>query len=273
MTAEQKRAQIAEVVKNRSLIEAEKKNTLKKADVVFYQYAPDTPTSAAKSFVNKAVNDPDTLMVRLVINTTNVIDSHNDCHISGLWDKTLQETKEFFLLQEHVMAFDSIIADSVNDNLKATAETFTWSELGYSFAGTTQALMFEGTINRKRNPFMFKQYSNGYVLNHSVGMRYVKLVLCVNLEDEEYKDEKTNWDKYYSSVANKEVADERGYFWAVLEAKMVEGSAVVRGSNAFTPTLEVQGANNKAEAAPSTSTDKSEPSGDTPKTNISNFLT
>jgi phage protein D len=40
-------------------------------------------------------------------------------------------------------------------------------------------------------------------------------------------------------IANKEVADENGYFFAVLEAELIEISAVVKGSNTITPTISV----------------------------------
>ena len=109
---------------------------------------------------------------------------------------------------------------------------------------------------------MFKQYANGWVKNHSVGMRYVKIDLAINSESELDKDEKALWDKYYPIVANKEVADERGYFWIVSEAKVIEGSAVVMGSNSATPTLSVE---NKEEAVINTSEIKEEPSIDTQK--------
>ena len=52
-------------------------------------------------------------------------------------------------------------------------------------------------------------------------------------------EEKANWDKYIKQVANKEDAEAAGYFWAVTEAKIVEGSAVLFGSNPITPTLTV----------------------------------
>ena len=42
----------------------------------------------------------------------------------------------------------------------------------------------------------------------------------------------------YNILFLKETAIEKGYFWAVLEAKLIEGSAVVIGSNPVTPTLE-----------------------------------
>lgn len=87
---------------------------------------------------------------------------------------------------------------------------------------------------------MFEQYAKGYVKEHSVGMRYVKLELAVNSEDKYYRDEKEVWDKYIDQVANKETAEEQAYFWAVLEAKAIEGSAVVKGSNFATPTISVE---------------------------------
>ena len=114
----------------------------------------------------------------------------------------------------------------------------TWKSLGLPYDGTTEALIFESTIEKKRNEFMLNQYANGWVKNHSVGMRYVQLDLAINSEAEWNKEEKDLWDKFYPVIANKETADERGYFWVVKEAKIIEGSAVVMGSNSATPTLE-----------------------------------
>jgi hypothetical protein len=94
--------------------------------------------------------------------------------------------------------------------------------------------------NKDRNPFMFEQYAKGFVKNHSVGMRYVKLELALNSESKWDVDEKEVWDKYIDEIANKEDAEAQGYFWAVHEAKIVEGSAVPVGSNKFTPTLNIE---------------------------------
>ena len=55
-------------------------------------------------------------------------------------------------------------------------------------------------------------------------------------EAKEYKD---NYDKYISHVANKEQI-QGGVFYAVTEAKLIEGSAVLLGSNPITPTLEIE---------------------------------
>lgn len=135
-----------------------------------------------------------------------------------------------------------------------------WKQLGFSYDGKTEALIFESTIERERNEFMLKQYSKGWVKNHSVGMRYVNIELAINSEAEWNKEEKAIWDEFYPIIANKEVADERGYFWVVKEAKIIEGSAVVMGSNSATPTLE-----NKDLQEPSKDTLENEPSKDTQK--------
>ena len=198
---------------------------------------------------------------KLVINTTNIMDSHSDVHIPGLWKKTLKENKGFHLLQEHQMRFDKVISDP--DQVKAFTETLSWKELGFrKFKGDTQALIFDALIEKTRNEFMFGQYSNGFVKNHSVGMRYMKLFLAMNSESVEHSGRKEVWDKYIDSIVNIKDAENQGYFWAVTEAQIIEGSAVVRGSNVVTPTMSLEAKN---EAEPPEGTQKSEPSLDTQK--------
>jgi hypothetical protein len=98
-----------------------------------------------------------------------------------------------------------------------------------------EVLIYEAVIKKDRNEFMFNQYKSGYVLNHSVGMRYVKLLWCYDNSDPDYSQNKENYDKYSKEILNQNDLGE--YFWAVLEAKNIEGSAVVKGSNFLTPVL------------------------------------
>jgi hypothetical protein len=232
------------LVENRDKLIAQKKAVKKDADcpVVVKPIIikpviedPDEP-GAIKTAGNTIADLPDmnSLKVVCVINTTNFMDSHMDVHIPGLWNRSLQNNKMIMHLQEHNMEFDKIIADG--DQLKAYTKNYKWSELGYPYQGTTEALLFESEILKSRNEFMFNQYARGWVRNHSVGMYYVKMDFAIN--DEEYPNEYEAWKKYYPQIANPEMADERGYFWYVLEAKLVEGSAVPIGSNTATPTLD-----------------------------------
>jgi hypothetical protein len=220
------------LVENKEDIFYSKKQTFKKADgFSFYSIAN-------KSFTNKQddLSAKDSLTATLIINTTNLLDSHGDVHVKGIWDKSLSENSRLKHIQEHQMAFDKIIADK--DDLKAYVKDFTWKQLGYNVDGKTQALVFESIIKADRNPYMFNQYAKGNVDNHSVGMRYVKMALAIN--DEDFEDEFKNWNKYSKNVANKEALEDTKYFWAVLEAKAIEGSAVPIGSNTITPTQSIK---------------------------------
>ena len=220
---------------NKGTLSAQKKMITKQADaVVFISEVKDTKGNTVKADAVD-VTDVDKLRLKVVINTTNLMDSHSDVHFKGIWKKSVKEKKDLYLLQEHRMKFDHIISD----NVKASVQLMNWSDLGQKFQGQTEALVFDVEID-KRNEFMFHQYAKGYVKNHSVGMRYVKMELAINSESKWDIEEKEVWDKYIDQIANKEVAEEKGYFWAVTEAKIIEGSAVPRGSNTITPTLEVE---------------------------------
>lgn len=231
------------LVENKSLIIAEKKASMKEADAVGV-----TPgiVGVGKDGVEKALPtgtlpaDVDKIRAKLVINTTNVIDSHMDCHIPGLWKKTISEQSEYYLTQEHRLSFDKVITEEV----KCFTYKMSWASIGAPFKGSTEALMFDAVIG-SRNEYMKGQYAKGYVKNHSVGMRYVKIYMCIN--DERYPEYKAMWDKYIGEVHNREAADESGYFWAVTEAKIVEGSAVVRGSNIWTPIMSMSAMSDDAE--------------------------
>lgn len=174
----------------------------------------------------------DEIFVKVVMNTTNLMDSHSDVHVSGIWNKTLKDNKSFYHLQEHKAEFDKVISD----NAKAYVQTMSWNELGFNYIGTTDALIFESVISEKRNPVMYEQYKNRWVKNHSVGMQYVKLELAIN--DNESEKEYDFWNKYIPIIANRKDAENQGYFWVIQEAKLMEGSAVVFGSNFATPTQE-----------------------------------
>ena len=224
--------------KNKKELTAQKKAVTKYADCVTLDpvVVYEKPTEAAKGEQENDGAMFDTLRVVVIINTTNFMDCHNDVHFPGIWSKSLAENKMIMHVQEHEMEFEKIISDG--KNLKAYTRTYTWKELGYNYPGVTEGLTFDSTIERKRNEFMLNQYKNGWVRNHSVGMRYVKLDMAIN--DEDYPNEYEAWKKYYPQIANQERADEKGYFWYVTEAKCVEGSAVPLGSNSATPTMSVE---------------------------------
>jgi len=243
------------LIVNKSKLIAQKKSVTKEADGVacFVELVieKDKVEFAIKAGETiEAIPDIATqIKVRSIINTTKLFDSHYDVHIDQLWNKSLKDNKGFSLIQEHQFSFKG----TISDNVKAFTKQISWHELGINFEGKTQALVFDSIIDKNENEFMFEKYRTGKVTNHSVGMQYVKMELAVN--DERYEKEYAMWQKYFDEIANKEDALEAEYFWAITEAKIIEGSAVKRGSNWATPTLSIQ----QTKGEPDTSTRKQEP--------------
>lgn len=232
---------------NKSTYIAQKKSAIKQADPVSYcgMFKHDDKSDISnKSASESELLNMDSIRVKSVINTTNILDSHKDVHIPKIWNKTLKEQSVFYLVKEHMFNFDNILSDDVS----AYVKTMTWKQLGFDWEGKTQALIFDSILNKKDDPMMFERYIKGKVRNHSVGMQYVKIFLAINSEESEYKEEKEVWDKYINEIVNKDEAKEIGYFWAVAEAKIIEGSAVTRGSNYATPTQSVSEVKNEPSA-------------------------
>jgi hypothetical protein len=235
-----------------------RKNAFKETDGLTFYYIDEIKEDSVTK-ANNPVNTPDLteLKVKVVMNTIGLLDSHGDVHIKDMWKRSLSHSDRKLHLQEHKRDFDKVIAD---DSL-AYVSTLSWKTLGAPYEGSTQALIFESVVKQTRNKEMFNQYKNGWVKNHSVGMQYSDIRYCMNSELDWAKEYKANWDKYYPMIANKEDADKRGYFTAVLEAKLVEGSAVLFGSNWISPTLD-----NNMKNDPESPSDKNEtvdPSKDT----------
>jgi len=228
---------------------AEKKSVTKEADglgIVSITGGSSVVKEALKN-LDKSVNYAKEikalpkLIVKFVSNTTNFFDTHRDVHIGGLWNNTIAENGQngFPHIQEHESSFANVISDGMD--VKTYLEETTFKALGFiNYEGATQALKVESSIDPNRNIFMYGQYANGWVKNHSVGMRYVTIIFCANSEMESMAEEKAEWDKYYPLISNKTDVEAVGYFWAVTEAILREHSAVVFGSNKITPTESVE---------------------------------
>lgn len=220
------------LVENKEALIAQKCSTIKEAD----GFGCHTVLLRDGLVGKKApsIVDAEEIRVKVVINTTKIMDSHDDVHIDGLWAKSLKENKRIMHVQEHKSnQFDKII--SSGEDLKAFTKEMAWKELGYNADGETQALIFDSLIKSSRNEYMFNQYKSGYVDNHSVGMQYVKLDIAIN--DKEYEKEQDFFNKYIETIVNKQKAIDKGYFWVITEAKAIEGSAVPNGSNPVTPVI------------------------------------
>jgi len=208
--------------------------------------------------VNKALStstehDTDTVIKRTIIgNTYNWLDSHGDVHVKNTFKKSINERQDkIWHLHDHIQQSSA----KVGKASKVYEKEVAWSDLGVNKSGNTTVVAMDTNILKDYNPMMLKKKKNGDVDQHSVGMYYVKIDLAVN--DPEAVEEYKVWNEYINQIGNKSVAEEVGYFWAVKEAKLIEISAVLEGSNILTPTIEAK------DIQPST--DTVEPSTDTQK--------
>lgn len=168
----------------------------------------------------------------IVANTYNWLDSHGDVHLSGLFAKSIQErSKRIPHLHDHKFE----IGAKVGRPTSFQEIPFKWRALGWAKNGDTEVLLMETQIEKALNAIVYNEYLSDQVDQHSVSMQYVKIELAVN--DENYVNEYKTWQDVLPLIGNKAQAEEQGYFWAVREAKLIEVSAVLLGSNELTPTL------------------------------------
>lgn len=190
-----------------------------------------------------------------VINTTLWFDSHEDVHLNGIWNKSINDGVKPALILNHDYKVGQVI--SYPEDVVPMVKIIPWKDLGMDYEGETEALIFESTLTDDSNEIGFKAYRNRRKVQHSVRMQYVRISLAVNSDSEDWEEERKTYEKYINSIANKSEVEKNGYFWAVKEAKIYkEGSMVLEGSNSATPALYEAGNYPTSEREPEKSTQK-----------------
>lgn len=197
-----------------------------------------------------------------IISTTNYMDSHKDVHFNGSMTKTAKEQngKVVYAL-DHELKFDSIIAWQKDVNM--FVRQIDWSLVGKDYIGKTEALIFEIAKDKITRKDVLTAIENKVSeFQNSIRMVYVKMILGMNSKDKEHANNKAYYDSRINQIANKEVAEDEGYFWGVEELKIYkEGSLVVAGGSNDATSIY----NKEIEAVDNTSKQKQEPSIDTLK--------
>ena len=217
------------LIDNKSALIAQKKSMLKYADTVIHSATPIKRESVKAA----GTDNPDVCSVKVVANTAWYCDSQMDVLVPDNAKKSISERKGMIPhLHDHIHQISAQVGDVKN----IYYQDMSLSELGLSKSGSTQVLIFETDIKKSYNEQVFNLYKSGKINQHSIGLQYVKLGLAIN--DEESVAEYELWQKYSPYVINQDTIIEKGYFWVVLEIKLLENSAVLFGSNPITPTLE-----------------------------------
>lgn len=170
----------------------------------------------------------------IAVNSTKVLDSHEDMHIDGIWKKTIKEQQgKNYLVTDHDLEIKSVVVRK--EHIEMFTAKVPFSLIGKPYEGDTEVLIYKVPKNQVKCETVKDWLDSGDSIEGSVRMQYVKFSLCLDSNDPDDSVFKANYDKYYPVIANKEEFDYIYYFFAIEEAKNVrESSFVVFGSNSST---------------------------------------
>ncbi len=173
----------------------------------------------------------------LAVNSTRVLDSHEDLHLDGIWNKTVKEQqgRNYLVLDHELKVYQTAVK---KEDIEMFTAVIPFSMIGKSYEGETEALIYKFPKTKVINQLAKEWLESGDDIEASVRMQYVKIQLAMNSDEKGDEEEKKAYDSYLPVIANKEDFDEINYFWAVSEAKNVrESSLVLYGSNNATGNI------------------------------------
>lgn len=173
----------------------------------------------------------------IAVNTTNILDSHDDLHVSGMWNKSISEQQgRNYLVDTHELTIGTTIVKK--EHIEIFVAKVTFASLGMPYAGSTQVLVYkfrkDKVIDQKSKDWL----ESGDAIQASVRMQYVSLKFALDSNAPEDKEAKKNYDDYIDQIANKSDFEYIPYFFIITEAKNVrESSLVPFGSNSITGNI------------------------------------
>ena len=192
------------LVDNESFIIDAKKSQVYKSFEKGLQVVSDQKT------IEKAFNDSekgikfDADYYYFVVNSANYLDSHNDMHVEGNWNKSVkdQNGKVYLVWHHDFSKTENIIA--FPEDIEMLTSKVAWSLLGKSYEGETYSLIYKVKKDKIVNEDVAKWLKEGRKLQLSVRMQYIKLETAFNSDDEDYMHQTENYNKYYPLIANKD---------------------------------------------------------------------
>lgn len=173
----------------------------------------------------------------IAVNSTGILDSHKDVHLPSIWNKSAKEQSfKNYLVDSHIMSINTTLVKK--EYVEIFVAKVPFSVLGKNYKGQTEILVYKFPKDKVINEKAKQWLDSGDSIEASVRMQYVDIVLAMNSDRKEDKNEKKTYDELVSIIANKEDFDEILYFWGVKEAKNLnESSLVLFGSNSTTGQL------------------------------------
>jgi hypothetical protein len=212
--------------KNEKQIIAQKKSLPIKSDIFDWGCLPVNTKSRVKT--DGSMLGPDEIEVDAIANLSGWCDTYMDVMIKDNWNKTISDKAIVYHLKNHDYATDNI----VGKNPELYTKMMPMEYFGIkSDVQKAQALLMRSIVPKEYDSKTYALYRDDQIKQHSIGLRYIQIVLCLDSTLEEDVTYKKNWDKFYSIVINKDLVNTYHYFFAVIESQILENSCVLFGAN------------------------------------------
>ena len=185
---------------------------------------------------DKAINTDDNYYY-IAVNTTRILDSHDDLHVNGIWNKTVKDQQgKNYLVDSHDLTIGSTIVRK--EHIEMFVAKVTFKSLGIDYDGSTQVLVYKVRKDKVIDSKAKEWLDSGDSIQASVRMQYVDILFALDSNAPEDVKAKANYDAYIGEIANKDDFEYIPYFFIIKEAKNVrESSLVPFGSNAITGNI------------------------------------
>lgn len=173
----------------------------------------------------------------IAVNTTWILDSHEDLHVDGIWNKSVNEQQgQNYLVCDHELTIDDTVVRK--EHVEMLIVDMPFALLGKSYPGNTQVLVYKVPKDKVVHDKAKAWLESGDDIEASVRMQYVTILFAMDSNDPEDATLKKNYDNYIGKIANKDDFEYIPYFFIIIEAKNVrESSLVIAGSNPATGNI------------------------------------
>lgn len=210
-----------------------------------FQYSRDKGTAiSCKSLNGIKLNDAEKASIEIdddyyyiVVNSTNILDSHEDLHVDGIWNKSVADNQgKNYLVTDHELEINNVVVRK--EHIEMFVATVSFKSLGYPYAGNTQILVYKFRKDRVLIQSVKDWLESGDEIQASVRMRYVTIEFAMDSNDPEFSTERKRYEQYKTRIANIEDFDYVYYFYVIKDAvNQRESSLVVAGSNHVTGNI------------------------------------
>jgi len=196
-------------------------------------------TSKLSLSTGKLAFETDNEHYYIAVNTTLVLDSHDDLHDDNCWNDSVvsEQGKNYLVLDHSLSILNTVVKKAYIEQFVATIP---FAAVGKNYGGDTQALIYKFRKDAVINKAAADWLESGDDIEASVRMVYVELYFALDSNDPDYADLKSMYDLYYPKIANKADFEYIPYFFVVTKAtNVMESSLVIAGSNPATGQVSI----------------------------------